>query len=68
MRASQQSTAWRSSSAAPARRVCAATLAPGYASAAVEETVTSSESAPAASPSLQQLEDSIGRLSTASTV
>ena len=67
-RASQISTAWRSGSAVPARRFCAATIAPGYTCAAVEETVASSDSTLAPSPSLQELEDSIGQLSTASTV
>ena len=68
VRASQPSTSWRSSSALPARRFSAATIGPAYSCAALQEAVTSSDSASAVSPSLQELESSIGQLSTASTV
>ena len=69
-KANQIAAAWPSN-ASPARRSCAATIAPRYISTAADDATTQSDrdsGAAAALPSLQELEDSIGQLSTASTV
>ena len=71
VKASQLAARWSINDASSPKRPCAATIAAGDLSTATHEATSSSNidtSASAALPSLQQLEDSIGQLSTAPTV